>query len=409
MGTSTVGLGLLLGALAVSLLLVVTSGAGDPVLYAQPPCEIQMRIFDGQNGRTPSHADQITRGAFTVLNENDTNDNDAVDRSEEDLAKADFDLMKLALGKPSPDEGGGATLEVFFEPIDHAEIRIWDSATKDNELVPPFSIPTANLPMTLWVEGVKKSGTVRDIFFIWSYTMSEGTCSDRATATIVWAEQTDVKHDTSDAVWSGFPDPPKSTHNRFCGGGFGLRAIGNRPLGVRNCVGIQFKIFPAGVWDEPGVKFDITRQVAGRSWEKKSGGEFKLSKPQMFPVDFPAGDKPNDDQSSRQDNDESTAPDANGHMYVVDGPGADDDDAGRAAELVIRWNFKEFVRVRFDGREPQGNKEDGSRSSDKFDWHVRHHLQRGSSSDPWTRSTGDAPETAENDVATDHIVVGDQP
>lgn len=74
-------------------------------------------------------------------------------------------------------------------------------------------------------------------------------------------------------------------------------------------------------------------------------------------------------------------------------------------KFVMKSNFLNFVRVRFDGVQPAGGsgekpKVDGSRGSPKFEWHVRHTLVRGR--DWWVRTTGDENESEENDVGDKH-------
>ena len=375
----------------VAVLLVALAPLLAVNVHAPDPCEIQMRIYDGQAGHKPSHADQITRGAFTVLNENDSDRNGANDTDQGNVT-GEVDLMKLVLGKPSPDKGGNAVLNVDYFPVllgGPGEVTLWTKETKHTALPIPLSTPTSQLPRTVWVEGVKKSGMVRDTLLVYTYSTPEVACGDRAKATIVWAKETEVRSAAADAVWADFTDPPNGTHQTFCGGGFGLRPIANQPRGVKNCIGIQFQVFPPGIGDEADVKWDISRQGSGRVWDRKNAANpFALASPQMFPADYPEGDKPNDDQPSSQDNDESEKPNGDNFLYVVDGPGTADDIDGFPGKvgLVIRWNFREFVRVHFDGHEPQGNKVDGSRASAVTLWYVRHHLERGSANVAWTRA-----------------------
>ena len=92
------------------------------------------------------------------------------------------------------------------------------------------------------------------------------------------------------------------------------------------------------------------------------------------------------------------------HIYVIDGPGI-----GIVAGhngYVSRNNFKEYVRVRFDGITPSGNTVSGSRCSDKVPWHARFDLVKGAGG-LWVGNP--ASPARNNDVDEGHITIGTAP
>lgn len=112
--------------------------------------------------------------------------------------------------------------------------------------------------------------------------------------------------------------------------------------------------------------FDVTRQIEKKDWFLNEGKWLKIQDPRPI---FDQGDLPNDDNGSEftnGDTDEDNIPN-NDYIYSVDVPGFRSD--GRFKELVYRANFKEFVRVSFDGIRPTFNVLKGSRCSGKINWH----------------------------------------
>jgi hypothetical protein len=93
------------------------------------------------------------------------------------------------------------------------------------------------------------------------------------------------------------------------------------------------------------------------------------------------------------------------HLYSLDFPGpffpqsyADKD------QYVIRFNFREFVRVKFDGQ-PFGNQNgsiEGSRASDRIDWRSRIDLIDPYLSTQWARNNSQPPGEVENEIDLGH-------
>jgi hypothetical protein len=163
---------------------------------------------------------------------------------------------------------------------------------------------------------------------------------------------------------------------------------------------MRFRIAPPEVWKETDVAFDLTRQVEAKVWELPN---LQPTDVKVFPV---ISDQANDDIITT---DESLVPADDGSMFAIDAPGPPSAPSSPSVtRSIMRANFREFVRVRFDGGAAHPmNELAGSRCSDKFLWHVRHTLTPAGAR--FDRLGGDATETDFNDVGPGHIEIGDIP
>lgn len=183
------------------------------------------------------------------------------------------------------------------------------------------------------------------------------------------------------------------------------------PVGIGYSIGFQFTVVPTDIGDESAVKFDITRQAEGKIW----GLNLILPtvEPPLDPVpvdlyadlSFPTGDKANDNVDATvdqpvADRDNDNTP-TNDHIYSIDSPGRPSRDADEE-EYIFRANFREFVRVKFDGQQPTGDVLSGSRCSPKKDWHVQIHAINDNGTH---KQNSNKP----NDVAVGHIEIGEEP
>ena len=317
----------------------------------------------------------------------------------------ELDLMKLVVHKPVPDLGGTLTLSVG----DVSKVRLWEESTKVNEIWMDTHgdvvFATSQLPLNLWVEITSPSYALRDVQISTNY---QGY-GDTVKATGIWSELTAVEHDTRSAAelfgpgtpWEDMPTPPRDMVEDF--GGTGLRPI-NASSGVANCIAIRFSVLPSGIEAEEDVYFDVTRRREYAGWFYSSAGLLS-SESDSFPD---LNEAANDDSVV---SDESDEPDASGHIFTFDNPGLPSHEPDRYEQrCVFRANLEDFVRVNFgpdEGSDPAGNGWSGSRASPKYLWHCRHHLENQGG--VWARTTGDAVETDENDIAPGHIEIGTPP
>jgi hypothetical protein len=187
-------------------------------------------------------------------------------------------------------------------------------------------------------------------------------------------------------------------------GGTGLRPIDNT-IGVRNVMLMQFQVQPAGVWNQSGVNFDITRQIGGfayaqlnptSNWQTDTSPTVMKWAPREV-------ERSNDDSSPEIDENAAPTPN-NGFLYVEDSPGFDTNQP-QTHRAAFRYNFREWFRISFGTGLVEGEGEYGSRASAYQDWHVAHLLQNQNGS--WIRTTGDNQEqVGVNSIGPGHIFVG---
>jgi hypothetical protein len=367
-------------------------GSQDCTIYGEDieDCRINLRLFDGQAGGAPRDDREESRGAFTVLNRNNTDAANGRDLAQERV-RGEKDLMRLRLLPPQPDAGGLVTLEI---PSGSQRISFWRSSSKGTQLRPDpaLTFPTSRLPLTLWVEGRRASRRVRDVTLEYSYRppLSDSPCTDTAKATIVWGELRQARHDAGDRIWADLQGSPRPALERYCGG-FGLRPRGPRPQGVRNCIGLQFALLPAGIAAERNVRYDIARQKHSDFviTDAEDGRELQRESSR-----FPSGERPNDDGHDR---DESAEPSANGFLYSFDGPGTPEPETRAGVRASYEAEFREYLRVRFDGERPTGNQVNGTVASPIVRWEARH-TWRTDRQGRIHRTTGDEDETRRNYV-----------
>jgi len=309
----------------------------------------------------------------------------------------EVDLMRMLIVKPNPATGGNVTLRTNSD-----QVRLWADSTKTTPILltnKQVSTPVTQIPAggsVVWVEIIGKIDNVRDIEFELEYK----NVSDWVRATGVWAEVVDTEqskgilHDRGDEPWSDMT-PPTDTMSDF-----GLLAFSDRPNTFANGIGIQFTVGPVGIVEETAVKFDITRQIERRIWERVvDGGQWNEAKPVAFRVN---ADVANDDKSD--DHDESASPNENLHMYSTDTAGFLLVDPTVVSGGIYQMNASEWVRVAFGGTEAEGDGLRGSRASDFCEWHSRTQWELDEQGAP-KRSPASDQETDENDIGPGHVEI----
>ncbi len=362
-------------------------------------CNLQ--VHDGLMSRKAlSEDEEETRGAFTIANLNDTDSDGKKDSDPKDIdVPGEKDLIRLVINKPEPADLRGTL--VLSITGDRKRVRTWESSDKKKEdRRRKFNIgKIKKWPVTMWLEGLQPSKSLDGE----EITLRHGRIElDKAKVTFVWVDFVEAKHDRIDKLWKDTGEPTKKLID-LLGGKVGLGAPGGGIVGIRNIIAFKFKALPVGVGTAKTktdfVKFDSARQIEGKEWQEK-GGELREIASFKFPT---TDDSVNDDPSDRA---ETNIPNAKGHLFTVDAPGARL--RATADKEIWRENFREFFRVRFDDIKPSGGtpkrpKIDGTRCSPKHEWHLRHTWRRRGRI--WVRTTGDDKETPENDVGDKHITV----
>jgi len=375
--------------------------------------ELKMEIYNGQGAANPvADKDRNSVGAFTVTNLNDTDvdgnpdvgDNEVVRNPNNPASQDEVDLMKVVVFRPNDPNDARPVVTIAAT----YGVEFWAASTKGihytwqmDEKIRLYFEP-GEASKTIWAELANKSLSLRDMKIAMQYKGEE--YSVRATG--VWAVQMAAAHDFEpvDSLLSGqqfgdMEDPPKKGLSYF--GYVGLVPPSNE-FGIRNVMVIQFLVTPNGIGKQPGVRFDVTRQRQYKAWGWM--GPYGWQPYDVWAV-WPAGDIPNDDSHNW---DESRFPTQKNHFYVFDAPGIPSP-AHLAnqpfSHYVARMNFREFMRVRFDSVRPGTNamtggfedKLDGSRTSEKWEWHMRSYVARQGGY--WHRIPCDQEETDQNDVA----------
>lgn len=347
--------------------------------------KVDLDMWDGgPDGTEVPDAKENSRGAYAVVNQNDTNGDDTVDDMENTVAvtangRAEVDLMKLVINKPDPVSDGESWVTLSASP----GLALWRSPTKGS----PFTlyddqaeINVLSLPMTLYVEATQQSQSLRDMTVSAQYNDS----TDSVAVTGIWSKLTGAATDTMTAqqVLNEFPDVDSSLALYVQDyGGSGIKAPDN-VIGVRNDILLQFTVYPSrnvatdGTWEDDQVFFDAARQLEHKFYR---GTPLQLFHVDSFPT---TSELPDDDGQGSFD--ESDAVTETGHFYSYDVPGFTNNVADSTEKELI-WNMREFLRVDIDGARPTGNNVEGSRCSDYYPWYAMIDVVNDNGS--WARSS----------------------
>jgi hypothetical protein len=371
--------------------------------------KVGLDVANGQGGSLLDEDKEETPGAFTVANLNDTDGDGTTDKDDSDVSAAasgrdEVDLMRIVLHKPEPDLGDKVKLKVVS-----GDVKIWDQSKKVTEVAltgGAVEFNTSDLDKTLWVEARAKSGALRDIALELEYK----GCKDTVKATGIWADQVASAHDLKSAAdlfaevaWANMTTPPKDRIQVF--GGVGMRPLS--PTAGYNVIAIKWVVSPAGIGTEAGIVFDQGRQADGKVWTIDGGAATQIDA-KIFPTGAGVDEQSNDDSNEI---DESDKPNNDNEFFSEDRPGLPSNTAGiqnatTPDVLVWRANFREYLRLGM-GADPKGDGLSGSRVSSRFEWHLRHRFQNNAG--VWQRTTGNDPESTENDIGTGTITVGNAP
>ena len=374
----------------------------------------------------------------------------------------EVDLMKLVLHKPVPDNGGDVKLTVtagsvvLWKESTHQNKHTLTSGS--------ITFPTTDLDKTIWVELTAASVTLRDVTLTLTYggatdtvratgiwaTRTGGFRNSNPPTTLTTAAMNSNlgSNQITVAAPAGFavgdhiiifgPTPKNFDITAITGSVFSLNdvlgtaagagndvrigmsreidktvmidsfLIGGGKLGAahvsprtNNAMEMQFTVGPPGIGSEPGVVFDISRQRESYAWRLDLGLGMWFPYPDgKFNGRFPISDEGvNDDTPTNNQQDEFNTPVAN-HIYSRDMPGLTTDVAGGSQRLVLRFNMREFVRVKLNGI-PFTNVEgpaEGSRASPKAEWYSRMDVIMDNKTGLWTRNNIQPANEKENEI-----------
>ena len=409
-------------------------------------------FFDWVSGTTGSGGQMIadsleySKGAITVANLNDTDGDNIPDFEDMNVTASmvgrnEIDLMRLDIPKPVPFCGGKLKLKVLQG---QDKVKFWNQPSKVDSLSSnnngEYEIDfSGNVQVTLYVEALNYSDTLKDIFIEAFYFNA-----DTVSATAFWAKAdtaylstpTMAQVSTPIATYTGgsqnnCPTPTSDPQiqldnytlfssinciwiaNNMSRYGFGLCHTG--PMAAANpsanCpnpnfagdnsqnekriggrIFWEFQILPnlhPHQYEYYELRFDVTRQRKTNTQKMDSGSSVFQGQPENFPwEDQLDNEKANDDSgfsAAIGQNDNIPSPFPLCKIYSFDPPASDiygicNDNL---AYKVYRAWLKEFVRMTigpFQTNTSTGQKfaVEGSRASSKMDWYTIFQIRRGS-------------------------------
>ncbi|MCU0777370.1 MAG: hypothetical protein MUF86_06845 [Akkermansiaceae bacterium] len=349
-----------------------------------------------------------TVGAFTVANLNDQDGDGTVDNVDQSIkaqggvGEDEEDLMLLKIQ--------GSRDGQMKVTVASGQVCFWEKKTKETPYPiqdGAITIEGVDLPKYLYVEATAKSQSLRDIVLDLSHVAPDGTVYDdldKVYATAVWAEQKSIRNTAGMGLWTPNHDASfKNTFDNIIGQwGINFSPLATDPTqSFHYSIGIEFELFPPGIAQEPGVKFDIARDIAFREWLVTKSPFTALQN--YIPGDddvLDLADLADDDDPIHGDEDVTGTGD---RVYVLDGPGHRVG-FNLSDEIVSRNNFNEWVRVYFNGNRPSGNNNSGSRCSSKYKWHAQYHVEWDTASSKYQQKANTS-----NSVDTNHIPLGAAP
>jgi hypothetical protein len=349
-----------------------------------------------------------TVGAFTVANLNDQDGDGTVDNVDQSVkaqggvGEDEEDLMLLKIQ--------GSRDGQMKVTVASGQVCFWEKKTKETPYPiqdGAITIEGVDLPKYLYVEATAKSQSLRDIVLDLSHVAPDGTVYDdldKVYATAVWAEQKSIRNTAGMGLWTPNHDASfKNTFDNIIGQwGINFSPLATDPTqSFHYSIGIEFELFPPGIAQEPGVKFDIARDIAFREWLVTKSPFTALQN--YIPGDddvLDLADLADDDDPIHGDEDVTGTGD---RVYVLDGPGHRVG-FNLSDEIVSRNNFNEWVRVYFNGNRPSGNNNSGSRCSSKYKWHAQYHVEWDTASSKYQQKANTS-----NSVDTNHIPLGAAP
>ena len=370
---------------------------GETTKYVSSQAEpVLLTIFNGQNGRQVPHPQNLSVGAFTVANLNDT-DGDAVEDNWDDIVdiitpelagKAEVDLMKLVIHRPENYDG----MSPVVVTTSTNSIKFWTEPTKVECLNPEFLhmsvwFAAGESERTVWVEMTAPSSQVRLDRITATYMGIE----DSAAVTGIWTQIIDYELTTRPArtmiengvqIQGVLDEEPWSRLQRVVGrivqiyGGTGPRPL-TLENGLANVIVQAWEPVPVGILEEPTVKFVIARRADVMSRVRRENGTISDLVRDIYPSD---PDFANDTGDSASDNEQ-----AGDLLFVVDTPGLPRPPvSGTFIRIALRFNMEEFVRVNVNGSVPDGDGNIASRGSDYFPWFSHSYITRPTTVDSWT-------------------------
>lgn len=359
--------------------------------------KVDIDLYDGGNksgqGALVPDDKELSRGAYAVANNNDTNGDGIPDGTQQPVTQGtdnkgydEYDLMKLVIKAPDPVVPGFDKLTVDLSP----GLDFWATSKKQDfpqghpagspstgeQLVLSVNQLVMQGPMTVYVEAVRQSATLKDMGVTATYVgvvANAVNVTDTIRVTGIWVEATSVTFDTETQaqVKAKYQNDMDQALLNLIPRGTGVLPS-DEDAGTQNAIVFQFTPMPLrgkddGTWEGDNIFFDVTRRVSGMIYQKAlDGGDWVMdvqhSKPWPYMVEAT-----NDDT---EDVGDSPAVTPGGHLYAVDTPTIFYPNLLGLSSMQLLMNCREFVRVEIDaGQRVTGNGWIYSRGSVEVPWH----------------------------------------
>jgi len=281
------------------------------------------------------------------------------DKADDQVTLGDDDLRSFTTSVSPGDLPGGVTLTY------PANVKVWSSNTKKKAgggssfISSGHQFAVADLPVTLYLEGLSASDQFRDIELRAEYTEAPDAAFDVVKVTCFEA-----------TALAGFFDGPQQGDNDKKHHLFGHSSDVNGIISwddpdpnceyFHNCMEFRATVKPAGIAGE--VQFDIGRHKWRRGWYKVEGHDWYLASP-------PSTNPPPWRDDDATNNDEDLSPSASAHIYSLDGPGypVKQRNPWVYDYLAHIADYREFVRVKIGSQ--------WYRCSDFYKWHAQIYIK----------------------------------
>jgi len=144
---------------------------GSPITRTAVFMRAHVDIYDGGGGAMVSEDEEVSRGAFSAANTNDTDEDGIVDKDDPNVP-GEVDLIKVVFRKPAPgakvdqirqEEDHGLADYAFISASGGPEVKLWKNSTKSAGEFTEIMVSVDDLPLTLWLEGRAVSSAPRDV------------------------------------------------------------------------------------------------------------------------------------------------------------------------------------------------------------------------------------------------------
>ncbi|MBK7807709.1 MAG: hypothetical protein IPJ51_15655 [Saprospiraceae bacterium] len=357
--------------------------------------KIHNGLYDDYGGQAISESKEVSIGAVTVANLNDTDNDNIVDNIDNHViasssGRNEVDLMKLEIVLKGAYVPTCPDLELKLQ----GNIKLWKQNTKDE--IQSSIIPITSLPLTIWVEAIQPSTSLRDIVI---QAIVAEDLKDEVKATAIWVDLNPV-----DVYYTSSSSPEPSTLGLDALGllqtinnnhlvlplgmlskngdryGFGTFAEGNMPskpnidLYFWGKILFRFKLIPTDAYSLGIINLDIARRKNTKDYVYYSTDFGPTILPTIPPLPLQIEEANDDPQTGGASDhlDEDRVPNSRGYIFSFDAPltpnGYNMNLTSTSPPIIVRdLNFVEYVRVSF-GEDPSGNILAGSRCSINQSW-----------------------------------------